>query len=92
MLTNCNKDIEEYLLEEEDCVLLHGFGSLKKIMDSKEKLIDRITNYQYSFDKNKTLSVSLDKELGIVYSFEINTSSSLIDRLFRIENKLYSIS
>jgi hypothetical protein len=84
--------IKEYPLEEEDCILVHGLIDARTIMNTKVKLIDRITNYQYSFDKNKTLSVSLDKELGIVYSFEINTSRLLIDRLFKIENKLYNIS
>lgn len=92
MFTSYTLDIKEYPLEEEDCVLVHGLIDAQIIMNSKEKLINRITIYQCSFDKNKTISVNLDKELGIVYSFEINTSRLLINRFFSIEKKLYSIS
>ncbi len=92
MITSSHMGIKEYPLEEEDCILVHGLIDARIIMNTKEKLINRITNYHYSFDKNKNISVNLDKELGIVCSFEINTYRLLIDRLFKIENKLYSIS
>lgn len=78
-------DIKEYLIEEEDCIIVHGLVDAKSIMNSKKKLIDKIQNYQYSFIKSQTVSIHTDKKVNVFYSADKNFSRLLIDRLFLIE-------
>jgi hypothetical protein len=86
---NTKKTLEtkEYLIEEEDCIIAHGLVDSKSILNSKQKLIDRIQNYQYTFIESQTLSMYTDKKINVFYSADRNFSRLLIDRLFRIEKK-----
>lgn len=86
---NVNEDlnIKEYLIEEEDCILVHGLVDLKSILNSKQKLINRIQNYQYSFIESQAITIHTDKKVIVFYSADKNFSRLLIDRLFRIEKK-----
>lgn len=88
-MLNVNEDwdIKEYLIEEEDCILVHGLVDPKSIMNSKQKLINRIQNYQYSFIGSQAITIHTDKKVIVFYSADKNFSRLLIDRLFRIEKK-----
>lgn len=82
---NVTLDIKEYLIEEEDCLIVHGLVDVKSIKNSKQKLINRIQNYQYSFIESQTITMHTDKKINVFYSADKNFSRLLIDRLFRIE-------
>jgi hypothetical protein len=93
MLKVCNnEDVIEYPLEEEDCILVHGLENTSKIMTSKQKLIQRISNYQYSFKGSESISLNIDKKINIFHLDNNNSSRLLVDRILRIEKRLYSVS
>lgn len=82
-----SKDIKEYLLEEEDCILVHGIWDPHNIIDNKKKLIKRIEYYHNSFNESKSLTSYTNKDFKIYYTYN-NNSRSLIQRLFTIEKRL----
>jgi|APGre2960657373_1045057.scaffolds.fasta_scaffold472938_2 hypothetical protein len=84
---NINKNLEtkEYLIEEEDCIIAHGLVDSRSILNSKQNLIERIQNYQYTFIESQTISMHTDKKINVFYSADRNISRLLIERLFRIE-------
>lgn len=84
--------VKEYPLEEEDCILVHGLLDSIDILNSKENLIRRISNYQYTFNNSHSLSMKIDKTLSIVYNNTSNLFRLLIDRIFKVEKKLKNIS
>lgn len=86
------EDVCEYPLEEEDCILVHGLEDVSKIMNSKKRLIDKISSYQFSFEGSRSLSLNIDKKINIFHLDNNNSSRLLIDRIFRIEKRLYSVS
>lgn len=93
MLKVCNnEDVIEYPLEEEDCILVHGLENTSKIMNNKQKLIQRISNYQCSFKGSESISLNIDKKINIFHLDKKNTSRLLIDRIFQVEKRLYSFS
>lgn len=84
--------IKEYPLEEEDCIIVHGLLDSIDILNSKENLIRRISNYQYTFNNSHNLSMEIDKKLNIVYTEYNNTFRLIIDRIFKVEKKIKNIS
>lgn len=86
---NTNKALEtkEYFIEEEDCIIAHGLVDSKSILNNKQKLIDRIQNYQYTFIESQTISMYTDKKINVFYSSDRIFYRLLLDRIFRIEKK-----